>query len=73
MPLAAASLQTSVRPCASAARPRGPTHQPAPAPPLPRRRLLSVAVPLLFLPWRGCDQGGNYSTGKGISQAAVKL
>jgi len=29
-----------------------------------RRRLLSVAVPLLWLPWRGCDQGGNYSTGE---------
>lgn len=29
-----------------------------------RRRLLSIAVPLLWLPWRGCDQGGSYSTGE---------
>lgn len=28
-----------------------------------RRQLLSVAAPLLFLPWRGCDVGGNYATG----------
>ena len=28
-----------------------------------RRRLLCVGIPLLFLPWRGCDEGGNYSTG----------
>ena len=38
----------------------------APPPPplvLPRRRLLSIAAPLLFLPWRGCDEGGSYSIG----------
>ncbi|KAI3438670.1 hypothetical protein D9Q98_001091 [Chlorella vulgaris] len=33
------------------------------APPSFFRRRLASAVPLLFLPWRGCDQGGNYSTG----------
>lgn len=45
-----------------------PPRQPAatPPPPLGRRRLLSVLpMPLLWLQWRGCDQGGAYSTGVG--------
>lgn len=32
-----------------------------------RRWLLSVAPPLLFLPWKGCSEGGFYDTGKLLS------
>lgn len=46
-------------------RPRLPTStEAAEQPQLGRRRLLGIVpLPLLFLPWSGCDQGGSYSTG----------
>lgn len=43
---------------------RLPSTAAAEQPQLSRRRLLSIVpLPLLFLPWSGCDQGGNYATG----------
>ena len=31
---------------------------------LNRRHLLSISTPLLFIPWKGCTEGGFYDTGE---------
>jgi hypothetical protein len=38
-----------------------------------RRRHLVVAAPLLFIPWRGCSEGGFYDTGGRAEQSAALL
>lgn len=37
----------------------------------PTRRHLSIALPLLFLPWRGCSEGGFYGTGMQLIDSKV--